>query len=420
MRSKVTAFPVAALLLATSCSTEASTGDSSAASPASLVAPSDGTATATSSSMTQPAESPPPSAPVSSATDDTAMAPVSTAAPTTLADNPECLEALPLTWRIGQVLMPAVYGDDLGRAGQIVAELDIGNAILMSWPSGTDRNRLQAFKTMTGVPLLIATDEEGGDVQRLRSLGEFPSERAVAESMSPDAARSMIAAHAAHVAALGIDIVFAPVVDVSPTSGSDPIGDRAFSSDPGVVAEYAAAYADGWRSAGILPVAKHFPGHGSASADTHDGSATTPPYEVLQASDLVPYHALAAAGPVGVMVGHLDVPGLTDAEGVPASLSHAAIAGALRSIPGLEDALVVTDALDMRAISGSLGTPDAAVKAIAAGADIALYASLDESRSIIDAFAGAVSDGTLPVERLDESVRRILTLKDIDPCSVQP
>ena len=169
-------------------------------------------------------------------------------------------------------------------------------------------------------------------------LDELASAAALAEE-SPEALTALAADRGGELRALGINMVFAPVVDVGSAGG---IGDRSFGDTSDVVTSKAGAYAAGLRSAGVLPVLKHFPGQGHADADTHEGPSTTPSLELLRSSDLVPYDAILAAGPNGVMVGHLDVPGLTEG-GVPASLSPAAI-GLLRA--GYEfDGLVVTDDL---------------------------------------------------------------------------
>ncbi|EUA43047.1 glycosyl hydrolase family 3 N terminal domain protein [Mycobacterium xenopi 3993] len=119
---------------------------------------------------------------------------------------------------------------------------------------------------------------------------------------------------------LGITVDFAPVVDVSDAPADTVIGDRSFGSDPAVVTAYAGAYARGLRDAGLLPVLKHFPGHGHGSGDSHTGAVTTPPLSELQRDDLVPYRTLVTANPVGVMIGHMQVPGLTGDQ--PASLSR--------------------------------------------------------------------------------------------------
>lgn len=358
-------------------------------------------------SSVPPTEAPVPTDP---AAPDT-TAPAEPTAPEATAPPADCVAALPLAWRAGQVLMPAVYGDQLAAGNRLVDDVRVGGVILMTWPAGTDPAALQALKDRAEPPLLVSTDEEGGNVQRLRSLDELPSAADVAATMSPDQAEAAIAAHAAVVAGIGVDMVLAPVVDVGDAA---PIGRRSFGTDPAVVTAYAAAYVRGWQSQGIIPVLKHFPGHGRASADTHTSSAATPPLAELQEYEFVPYRALAGSG-AGVMVGHLDTPGLTDGDGLPASLSPTAI-GYLRTELGFGDALVVTDGLGM----GAVGAPveEAAVLTLIAGSDIVLFTESASAGSVRDAIVVAVDAGRLPSARLDDAVGRILRHKGVDPCSL--
>jgi beta-N-acetylhexosaminidase len=332
----------------------------------------------------------------------------------------DCVAQLPLETRLGQVLMVFAYGDSLDPVVEAARRWELGGAILMRWPDGADPARIADLTGAGSLPLHLAVDEEGGDVQRLRSFGRLASQREVAATMGVDAAEAMIASHASELARFGITMVFAPVADVSPSPGPDSAPDtmrsRAFSSDPDVVVEYTNAYLRAWSAAGIIPVLKHFPGHGSAAADTHEAAASTPPLSELMVRDLIPYRRIGQRNQIGVMTGHLDVPGLTDAEGVPASLSTAAVTGLLRGELGFQDALVITDALNMRAITDRFSTPQAALLALRAGSDIILYASVEETEAIISGLSDALATGELSLERLDESVERVLKSKGIDPC----
>jgi beta-N-acetylhexosaminidase len=198
------------------------------------------------------------------------------------------------------------------------------------------------------------------------------------------------------------DVVLGPVVDVRPTSGSDPLGEnRLFVGGPAEVAGWASVYVAAWQAAGLTPVLKHFPGHGSASGDTHDGRATTPSLDELRDRDLVPYRVLAGSG-AAVMIGHLVVPGLTD--GVPASLSAAAVA-LLRNELGWGDALVMTDALGMGGVGLSL--TEAAVRAVSAGVDVVVFTGGDQTAAVIETLTAAVGAGTLDVARVDEAAARV-------------
>jgi beta-N-acetylhexosaminidase len=202
-----------------------------------------------------------------------------------------------------------------------------------------------------------------------------------------------------------VDVVLGPVIDVLPDQGEPPLQrSRFFEGDPATVARYAKSYVEAWQSAGLLPVLKHFPGHGSASGDTHDVAGVTPPLGALAERDLLPYRQLAGSG-AAVMLGHLTVPGLTN--GTPASTSEPAVSY-LRHQLGYGDALIMTDALDMAAAGGSV--PDTAVDALVAGADVVLFTSTGQTATVINAIVAAVESERLSAERLAESSSRVLAL----------
>jgi len=265
--------------------------------------------------------------------------------------------------------------------------------------------RIDELDALSQLGLLVATDEEGGDVQRLVDIEPFPSQQDVSTTRSPADAEAMVADHGRLVSRIGVDVVLGPVVDVLPADGSPPLQtSRFFAGDADAVAAFGAAYVRGWQSAGLTPVLKHFPGHGSASADTHDAAAVTPPLDVLAGKDFVPYAALAGSQPA-VMVGHLAVPGLTD--GVAATLSPAAI-GYLRGTLGYADALLISDSLDMAAAGPSI--PAAAVASIGAGVDVAIFTSTSQVGAVIDALRSAVDRGQITVSRIDDAAGRVLRL----------
>jgi beta-N-acetylhexosaminidase len=335
---------------------------------------------------------------------------------TAVASPATCLAAIPVRAQVAQLVWPAVYGDGLTGAATQLAGWQVGGAVVMTFPEGATGEQLLAMKGAGAVPLLLATDEEGGGVQRFKRLGALPTPADVPATMSTEAAESMVAEHAARLAAVGIDVVFAPVVDVMPVDGGGPIGVRAFSDDPDVVSAYADAYVAGWESGGIVPVLKHFPGHGDASGDTHKVFASTPPLDELRTRDLLPYADLSRTG-AGVMVGHLDVPGLTPPD-VPASLSSEAITDLLRGEYGYSRALVFTDALGMSAIAQRHTIPQAAELSIEAGADVAIFTATDQTPAVIDQLVAAVGAGRLSEERVADALGRVLAAKGLDPCAM--
>ena len=213
--------------------------------------------------------------------------------------------------KLAQLLMVGVTGAADARA--VVADHHVGGIMIGSW---TDLSMLSdgSLADISGsagpLPLAVSVDEEGGRVSRLAGLiGSQSSPRVLAQTSTPDEVYGIALERGRQMRALGITVDFAPVVDVTAAADDTVIGDRSFGSDAATVTEYAGAYARGLRDAGVLPVLKHFPGHGSGSGDSHAGSVVTPPLADLQQSDLVPYRTLSSEAPVGVMVGHLQVPG---------------------------------------------------------------------------------------------------------------
>ncbi|MEI7547210.1 MAG: glycoside hydrolase family 3 N-terminal domain-containing protein [Actinomycetota bacterium] len=330
---------------------------------------------------------------------------------TTSVDEMTRLTACVQTWslrdRIALLVWPAVYSDQWTQAVAVVRDQHVGGVLLMQPTENFAahlRDRLADLDAVAAHGVAVATDEEGGSVQRLRALEVLPSQE-VMSAKSADEIRALVEQHARLLAAAGIDVVFGPVADVRPLKGRDPLGrGRLFLGGPEEVSGLAAIYVRAWESAGIVPVLKHFPGHGSATADTHTARASTPALDVLRTRDLVPYVRLAGSG-AAVMVGHLDVPGLTD--GRPASLSAAAV-DLLRGQLGWGDVLLFTDGLGMAGVG--MGVAEAAVRAVQAGVDVAIFTATGETKAVIDALAAAATDGTIPQARIDRSAARVARL----------
>jgi len=319
-----------------------------------------------------------------------------------------CVQAWPLRDRIALLVWPGAYSGQWDAVEAAVRDLHVGGVLLMK-PDESFlpdlASRLSDLDALSAHGVLVATDEEGGTVQRLRGLQVLPSQEALS-AMPLEEARAIVQQHARVVADAGVDVVFGPVADVRPEVGDDPLGHgRLFRGGPDDVATWAQMYIEAWQSVGILPVVKHFPGHGSASGDTHSALAITPSLESLRTRDLLPYVRLANSG-AGAMVGHLSVPGLTD--GGPASLNPAAVA-LLRDELGWGDALLVTDSLGMGGVG--MNEPDAAVLAVRAGVDVVIFTVMSETKSVIAALEAAVANGSLPEARVNESAARVARLQ---------
>ncbi|MBB4137956.1 glycoside hydrolase family 3 N-terminal domain-containing protein [Gordonia humi] len=331
------------------------------------------------------------------------------------------LKSMSLRDKLAQLLVVGVT--DAGDARQVVRDEHIGGVFVGSW---SDLNMLSdgsigELSKAQKYPLMVTVDQEGGRVSRLSSLGiDMPSARVLAKTKTPEQVRALAKDAGEKMRRLGITVDFAPDADVSDEADDEVIGDRSFSDDPAVVTEYAGAFARGLQDAGIMPVYKHFPGHGHGSGDSHTGTVRTPPIDELVATDLVPYKTLLAdPGDVGVMVGHLIVPGLTGPE-TPSSISPRAI-GMLRSGeryggPAFNGVVFSDDLSGMAAISDKYPIEVAVRKAINAGSDVALWLSTDKVGSVLDSLEKAVADKKLTQARVDRSVVRILRSKGVIDC----
>jgi beta-N-acetylhexosaminidase len=319
---------------------------------------------------------------------------------------------LPPRDKLAQLLMVGVKNADDARA--VVNDYHVGGIFIGSW---TD---LSMFKGPLAdiaskarpLPLAVSVDEEGGRVSRLKSLiGPAPSPRELAQSQTAQV-HDLALDRGKKMRDLGITIDFAPVVDVT-DAPDGVIGNRSFGGDPGTVTAYAGAYAQGLRDAGLLPVLKHFPGHGHGSGDSHTGSVVTPPLSDLQNVDLVPYRTLVKAAPVAVMVGHLQVPGLTGDD--PASLSRAAVQllrdGTGYGAPPFSGPVFSDDLSSMAAISDRYSVSEAVLRTLQAGIDVALWVTTDEVPAVLDRLEKAMAAGELTMPAVDQSLVRVATMK---------
>ncbi|MCY4666552.1 MAG: glycoside hydrolase family 3 protein, partial [Rhodococcus sp.] len=240
------------------------------------------------------------SAPTSTSTEITSTPAASSSAPVAASCGSDLLASLSLRQKLAQLLNVGVTGTD--DALSIVQNEEIGGIFVGSW---TDQSMLTnrevpQVASASKLPLMVTIDEEGGRVSRVADiLGPDPSARETAQTMTVEQTYQMALERGRGLKDLGITVNYAPDVDVSSQPDDSVIGDRSYSDDPQTVVAYAGAYAQGMRDAGIFPVIKHFPGHGSASGDSHRGEVTTPPLQDLIASDLIPFRELSGTG-VGV------------------------------------------------------------------------------------------------------------------------
>lgn len=271
-------------------------------------------------------------------------------------------------------------------------------------------------------PTIVAIDEEGGDVSRLQATtgSTLPGPAALGAVADPALTRRVGEALGALLTSVGVDLTLAPAMDVASEPRNPVIGVRSFGPDPALVARHGVAMIAGLQAAGAAACAKHYPGHGDTTVDSH---LTLPLLDIdedlLARRELMPFGAALAAGVDAVMTGHLHVPALGPA---PASLEPA-VTRRLRASPGGEDVLVITDALDMRAVTGPglAGLGEVCVRALQAGADLLCLGTTngrdDEAMltTAVDAVVDALGDGRLAREHLERSAGRLARLRARPP-----
>jgi beta-N-acetylhexosaminidase len=340
-----------------------------------------------------------------------------------LCTNLSQLEKWSLARRAAQLLAVPVDAAAVSQLRPAVSE-GAGGVLLYGSdaPANLDvlvRNLDQAAEG--GIVPLVMTDEEGGEVQRLANLvGSLPWPRTMAAELSPAGVQSLAQSVGRRMLADGVTMDLAPVLDIASGPGPDAThtdGPRSFSPIPQVAARYGLAFARGLLGAGVIPVVKHFPGEGRASANTDLEEASTPPLSVLERADLIPFEDATRANLPAVMVGNATVPGLTS---LPASLSPAVIGGLLRRQLGFHG-LVLTDSLSALAISDAgFGLARATVLAVHAGADMVLFNASRPNvvfSELQNAIVQTVVAGKLPVTVLDNAVAAVLAAKKVSLCA---
>jgi beta-N-acetylhexosaminidase len=258
--------------------------------------------------------------------------------------------------------------------------------------------------------LVVAVDEEGGDVTRLEAGtgSSFPGNLALGVADDSRLTRDVAAAMGAELRAAGVDLDLAPVVDVNTNPLNPVIGVRSFGSDAHAVARHAAAWIEGMQEAGVAACAKHFPGHGDTAVDSH--LALPVAGEDPRLGALEPFKAAIAAGVRAIMSAHIVAPALDE---LPATISPRIMTGLLRDELGFAG-LAISDGLEMASLTARLTVPEAAVLALAAGCDaLCVGGGLDDEATldeIVAAIVRAVNDGRVPEERLTQAASRMESL----------
>lgn len=335
------------------------------------------------------------------------------------------LAGMSLEEKIGQTMIIGFDGPGVDAGlREMIVKRHVGGVILFARNVQSPRQvaalcaELQKIALESGHPgLFIAIDQEGGRVARLTEatgFTEFPGAMAVAASGSVENARRVAQAMAGEMAAVGINVDFAPDLDVNNNPLNPVIGVRSYGSQPEQVAAFGQAVIAGLQGEGVLAFGKHFPGHGDTAVDSHVSLPSVPhARERLEAVELVPFRAAIEADVAGIMSAHVTFPAIDPQAGRPATLSTNVLTGLMRGELGYAG-LVVTDSLEMGAL-GEAGypVPLAAATALQAGSDLLLF-NRDHTLQgqAFDEIRRRLENGSIPVARLDEAVLRILSAKE--------
>lgn len=319
---------------------------------------------------------------------------------------------------------------------QILADYQFGGVILFAENVVETEQTAQLVYQMQAsqvesdhLPLLIGIDQEGGIVNRLGSGTQLPGNMALGATNDPEYSKLAGDIIGSELEALGINVNFAPSVDINNNPKNPVIGLRSFSSDPEIVSEHGLSYIEGIKEHNVAVAAKHFPGHGDTDVDSHFGlPVVDKSFDELMDNELLPFKAVMDADTDMIMTAHIQFPQLesetkvSDEDGsdilLPATLSPAILTNLVRDEMAYEG-IVITDALNMEAIANNFGEVETSILSKKAGADILLMpviirsnddlALLDE---VIQGLVDAVESEEIPMDNIDNSVRRILTLKD--------
>ncbi len=330
----------------------------------------------------------------------------------------EQLQQLTLEEKVGQMILAGVQGTALDeQAKRMIADQKIGGIIFyannVTTLQGTAAfvQSIKEANQQNPVPILMSVDQEGGKVSRMPDTVEsIPSNRKVGETNDTKLAEKMGALLARQIKLAGFNVDFAPVLDINSNPKNPVIGDRSFGTTADLVTRMGIAEMKGLRSEGVIPVVKHFPGHGDTSVDSHlDLPVVNKSEKQLAELEWIPFQAAVKQQAEAVMVAHILFPKLDP--NYPASLSKVIIGDHLRG-KFKYDGVVITDDLSMGAISKNYPLNKAAIATVQAGSDILLVAhSYESAKTIFDTLISAVKSGKIKESRIDESVYRILALK---------
>lgn len=328
----------------------------------------------------------------------------------------ETLREMTLEEKIGQMLIPAMSpvfmnreSEEFRRIERNIVDFHVGGYHAFGGDPVALAALLNRMQRLAKIPLLITADLEGGPGYQFRGATRLPRAMALGATGSEELAYRAGQITAIEGRAMGIHVNFYPVLDVNNNPRNPIINIRSFGEDVALVSRLGQAYIRGAQENGQLATAKHFPGHGDTSQDSHlELPVITVGRDRLERVELPPFRAAIRAGVAAIMTAHIALPHLEPERGVPATLSPAILTGLLRTELGFQG-LIFTDAMEMRGIADHFTPEEATLRAVRAGADVILF-PMDVERSFT-ALRRAVERGEIPLERIEASVRRLLEAK---------
>ena len=328
----------------------------------------------------------------------------------------QVLAELSLEERVGQLVMPAFRGIYLHDSSPGFLEIEkqirdnhVGGFILFAGDIYESASLIDRMQTRSKIPLLIASDFERGANFRIRGTTSFPWNMAIGATGTEDWAFRQGQITAQEAKSIGVNWIFAPVLDVNSNPHNPVINIRSYGEDPALVARLGAAFVRGAQQSGVLTTGKHFPGHGDTSVDSHlDLPTLSVNRDRLEREELVPFKKVIDLGVGAIMTAHLAVPSLEPDPKIPATLSYHVLGELLERELGFTG-LVVTDSLTMAGLDKEYWTGDAAVRAVKAGADMLLDPPFPDV--VIQSLLEAVRLGEISEERLNHSVEKVLRTK---------
>jgi beta-N-acetylhexosaminidase len=331
----------------------------------------------------------------------------------------EQIKNMTLNEKVGQMVMVGLDGyaiDDSART--MVESYQVGGFILFGRNVESSEqlldliNSLKRSNSKNKAPLFLSVDEEGGKVSRMPGeLKKLPANKTIGKVNNVEFSYKIGSILAEEVKSFGFNMNFAPVLDINSNPQNPVIGDRSFGSDGKIVSELGVQTMRGIQAGGVIPVVKHFPGHGDTSVDSHvDLPSVDNDMDRLKSFELVPFKEAIQNQADAVMVAHILLNKIDPQN--PASLSKIIITDFLRKQLNFSG-VIITDDMTMGAIVKNYDMGDAAVKSVNAGSDIVLVChGYDSEVAVIDALKKAVQDGVISEDRMNESVYRILKLKN--------